>query len=411
MLFHQYVMAIANAVRDEDGQRLAALVRISGQEAVNLLRDLRDSRRTSLARFSSSIVDPWGEIAIAHVQVLVNIEDKNFVESYREQAALLNLFLRFFVTKSGWTLPVLYTVLRDLRELSDKSDQMEKSQTGKAVTKWREDAARICNKAFSSCVTDRSSAPEDSRKWGIYYTVGLVLKSYFKVQRTSLSRNVIRALKANNDIPPLTEYPRAHQVTYKYYLGMLSFLNEDYEQAEQELTQAFYLCHCQAQSNLERILTYLLPLRLLRGHLPSDELSFRFPALKALCDPFINAIRKGDLKQFDDALNETATQKRLLDLGLYLVFEKAREICIRCLFRRMWISGTSKGTRIPIAMFHASLRVSGQDIPVEEAECIVANMIFKGFMRGYVSHEKQMVVLAQTNSFPKLSTRANPFAY
>ncbi|KZT42926.1 hypothetical protein SISSUDRAFT_1069109 [Sistotremastrum suecicum HHB10207 ss-3] len=393
-------MAIANAVRDEDGQRLAALVRISGQEAVNLLRDLRDSRRTSLARFSSSIVDPWGEIAIAHVQVLVNVEDKNFVESYREQAALLNLFLRFFVTKSGWTLPVLYTVLRDLRELSDK--------TGKAVTKWREDAARICNKAFSSCVTDRSSAPEDSRKWGIYYTVGLVLKSYFKVQRTSLSRNVIRALKANNDIPPLTEYPRAHQVTYKYYLGMLSFLNEDYEQAEQELTQAFYLCHCQAQSNLERILTYLLPLRLLRGHLPSDELSFRFPALKALCDPFINAIRKGDLKQFDDALNETATQKRLLDLGF--AYNRSALLLLKLLVLR-WISGTSKGTRIPIAMFHASLRVSGQDIPVEEAECIVANMIFKGFMRGYVSHEKQMVVLAQTNSFPKLSTRANPFAY
>ena len=66
-----------------------------------------------------------------------------------------------------------------------------------------------------------------------------------KVRRISLSKNILRALEANQDIPPLQEYPRAHQVaadfsialqqsltsnqvTYKYYLGMLSFLNEDY---------------------------------------------------------------------------------------------------------------------------------------------------------------------------------------
>jgi hypothetical protein len=66
-----------------------------------------------------------------------------------------------------------------------------------------------------------------------------------KIRRITLSKNVLRALEANQDIPPLQEYPRAHQVaadlsialqqsltsrqvTYRYYLGMLSFLNEDY---------------------------------------------------------------------------------------------------------------------------------------------------------------------------------------
>lgn len=50
------------------------------------------------------------------------------------------------------------------------------------------------------------------------------------------------------------------------------------------------------------------------------------------------------------------------------------------------------------------------DVPVEEAECLVANMIFKGFMRGYISHEKQMVVLANTNAFPQLADRPSPYA-
>lgn len=40
---------------------------------------------------------------------------------------------------------------------------------------------------------------------------------------------------------------------------------------------------------------------------------------------------------------------------------------------------------------------------LDEAECIAANMIFKGYVRGYISHEKRMLVLAAKNAFPSLS--------
>lgn len=62
-----------------------------------------------------------------------------------------------------------------------------------------EEAARIITKAFGLCMTDRRaiqcpvtfsisyppsriSPYEESRKWGIYYVVGLVLKCYFRVR-------------------------------------------------------------------------------------------------------------------------------------------------------------------------------------------------------------------------------------
>jgi len=269
-----------------------------------------------------------------------------------------------------------------------------------------EEAARIISKAFSNCVTDRTSSYQMSRKWGVYYVVGLVLKSYLRVRRISLSKNILRALEANRDIPPLHEYPRAHQVTYRYYLGMLSFLNEDYTKSEQEFTFAFYNCHLEASNNQERILTYLIPLRILRGHLPSSDLLGRFPVLDELYAPFISAIRKGDIQGFDTALDKC--ERRLVDLNIWLTIEKAREICIRGLFRRVWVV-SEKSNRIPVEMFHCSLRVSGLDVSSEEAECLVANMIYKGYMRGYISHEKQMVVLANTNAFPRLSDRPTPF--
>ena len=61
-------------------------------------------------------------------------------------------------------------------------------------------------------------------------------------------------------------------------------------------------------------------------------------------------------------------------------------------------------------MFHAGVKISGVNVPVEEAECYVANMIYRGYMRGYISHEKQMVVLAATNAFPKVADSPNPFS-
>jgi hypothetical protein len=110
------------------------------------------------------------------------------------------------------------------------------------------------------------------------------------------------------------------------------------------------------QSNytlFSRILTYLLPLRLLRGHLPSQDLLKRFPELEALYQPFISAIRQGNLKAFDDALYDPAAQKKLLDLGLYLILEKAREICTRGLFRKVCVD------LFPAMTFTMTLEIAG----------------------------------------------------
>jgi hypothetical protein len=82
-----------------------------------------------------------------------------------------------------------------------------------------------------------------------------------------------------------------------------------------------------------RILTYLVPLRILRGHLPSRELLERFPVLDEIYTPFIKAIRVGDIRSFDAALERW--ERRLLELNIWLALEKSRELCIRTLFRRV----------------------------------------------------------------------------
>ncbi|KAF9462068.1 hypothetical protein BDZ94DRAFT_1262346 [Collybia nuda] len=405
MDFPTFTTQLNDALLAENGPNLAYLLRPTSPHGKDLVKEFRNPTRISLSRYEGSMQSPWDEIAIQYVLTCTHIAKRRPGEAFKEQSQLVSLFYRFFTENRGWTLPALFSILRDLRDLAFDADTHAKYNGQKSES--MEEAARILVKAFGNCMTDRTSPPDQSRKWGVYYVVGLVLKSYFRVKRISLSKNVLRALDANTDMPPLSTYPRSHQVTYRYYLGMLSFLNEEYSKAEQELTLAFYHCHIDSHSNQERILIYLLPLRILKGHLPSPELMNRFPLLQNLFTPFISAIRVGDVAAYDRALE--LSERRLVELNLYLTLEKARELCLRGLFRRVWVA-TDKGTRIPISMFHSSLIISGIDVSQEEAECLVANMIYKGLMRGYISHEKQMVVLASNNAFPRLSDRQAPFA-
>ena len=146
----------------------------------------------------------------------------------------------------------------------------------------------------------------------------------------------------------------SHQITYRYYIGIFSFLNENFLEAESELSFAFQHCHRYAYRNqesvaiffealkaitdladLRRILAYLIPLRLLRGVLPSARLLDNYSRLSSLYKPFVTAYRIGDLKRYDDAL--LSLRGKLVRRGSFLVVERAREGCLRMLFKKVCV--------------------------------------------------------------------------
>lgn len=59
----------------------------------------------------------------------------------------------------------------------------------------------------------------------------------------------------------------------------------------------------------------------------------RFPVIQEVFAPFISAIRFGDIAAFDNAMEKW--EGKLVDLNLWLTLEKARELCLRGLFRRV----------------------------------------------------------------------------
>ncbi len=40
---------------------------------------------------------------------------------------------------------------------------------------------------------------------------------------------------------------------------------------------------------------------------------------------------------------------------------------------------------------------------MNEVECILSNLIYKGFIKGYISHEKKILVLSKKVAFPPIT--------
>jgi hypothetical protein len=59
--------------------------------------------------------------------------------------------------------------------------------------------------------------------------------------------------------------------------------------------------------------------------------------------------------------------------------------------------------KIPVAQFQAALTFLGVDMDMDEIECVFANLIHRGLVKGYISHAHRTVVFAKANAFPKQS--------
>lgn len=81
------------------------------------------------------------------------------------------------------------------------------------------------------------------------------------------------------------------------------------------------------------ILQTLLPVRLMRGILPTDTLFRKFPRARQLYGNLANSIKRGDVKSFNEELSRS--EASFIRQGTYFALEKAESIAIRQLFRKM----------------------------------------------------------------------------
>lgn len=112
----------------------------------------------------------------------------------------------------------------------------------------------------------------------------------------------------------------------------------------------------------------------------------------------VQSIKSGNIKQFNECLS--THQNFFISKGIYLILEKLKIIVYRNLFKKVHLITT--GQRIPIGNFVSALKWMENDaIDIDETECILSNLIYNGYLKGYISHKVALVV-SPTNPFPKL---------
>ena len=57
-------------------------------------------------------------------------------------------------------------------------------------------------------------------------------------------------------------------------------------------------------------------------------------------------------------------------------------------------------SQIPLAVVIKALDFLGMRLDTDEVECILANLIYRGYLKGYIAHNKRYLVLSKKDPFP-----------
>ncbi|GAB0498308.1 hypothetical protein MMPV_009649 [Pyropia vietnamensis] len=280
-----------------------------------------------------------------------------------------------------------------------------------------EAAERVIKKGFTLAINDRGEVG-DTKKWAALGLVNQLFRCYFSLNQLRLCRNLIRAVEASSFLP-FEGFPAPHRVTYKYFTGRLSLYEEQHGAAAAALVYA--LTHLPAPPPLSSpsaadpyaghrraILLYLVPARLLLGVAPSAALLARYD-LTDMYGGIVRGVTTGDMGAYAAAL--TRHEGLFMRRALFLVLDKLRTLVYRSLLRAVQVALDGK-TRLRVGLWAAAMCIAGggdvsaggDEVDLVEAECVAANLIAIGLVKGYIAHKAGYIVLSNNLAFPPVAT-------
>lgn len=260
------------------------------------------------------------------------------------------------------------------------------------------EALRNLSNGFNVVAKVRGSFTDaDSKKLALFAVTNVLFKIYFKLNTLQLCSKLINVVERPGPACATDAFrcfPVADVVAYKYYVGRLKMFEDRYEEARDCFT--FALRHTPAGhiGNVRRILINLVPVQMCLGVMPGPAVADRyglgeFYELGA-------ATRRGDVKSFEEIMK--THQRRFIMRGVYLVLEQVKVIAYRNLFKKIYVLTNS--TRLKLSLLESALAWLGEQLELDEIECILANLIYQSKIKGYLSHEKQTLIVSKADPFP-----------
>ena len=352
--------------------------------------------------------DTLRTIASSNVSATSLLSQGEYAKGFDALAVGFDAFLGWYGDQTdGWLNPVLRVMSTDLRlaamladKMVDKADPLQNVRTKKTVN--------FFERSFRAVMAKGRLTPE-SKKWGALHVVNTLFKLHFRLSTVRMCSTFIRSVNSPL-FPPLDQFAPADRATYNFYIGKLALMEDDYEEADRALCEALRILNPAEPShnkNRRLILQHLVPVKMCLGKTPISNYDLGAYARIA------QGIEKGDLALFHRAVQESADY--LVGSGLYMLVYKLEEYTLRSLIRNCYIAAGDNKVNLSRLLksptFMAALRASSSgacclnEASTEEdayavLECMLANLIYKGLMKGYVSHERRYLVLSKKDPFP-----------
>jgi hypothetical protein len=216
---------------------------------------------------------------------------------------------------------------------------------------------------------------------------------YWRLGTLNIAKPLIRSVESPSFLP-VDRFPLSQQVTYRYFTGLKAVLDGAYQDAARSLTLALELCDPNHARNRRAIMVYLVPVLMTTGRLPSAG-TLAEHGLTAYLE-VRNAVVAGDGLSFDSAV--ARHEEFLVRKGTLLLVEKLKSLLYRNLLKKIFLA-LGQETRLPLTAVQAALKVLGAEpLDLDEIECIVANLIVSGLVKGYIAHKQRILVLAKGGS-------------
>ncbi|KAJ8974556.1 hypothetical protein NQ317_007327 [Molorchus minor] len=392
MTLAHYLQIIDRSWRAQDGSKIASFISLRHEHAKYQNYHV-ESPEGLVERF---LISPIDDLVVLHLKCLYYIAVGDFLEAYRQQSTLVQNFSKILQLQKeeNWSLPIMYTICSDLRLVAQQAEK-QKIGPNENPGEILEKAAECLMGCFRVCAADNRSAEEDTKRIGMLALVNQLFKVYFRINKLHLCKPLIRAIESS----PFKEcFSLSQQVTYRYFVGRKAMYDSNYKAADEYLTYAFENCHKSSRKNKRLILIYLVPVKMLLGYIPSKKVLEKYDVVQFW--DLVQAVCQGNLKRFDELMDMHETF--FIKCGIYLIVDKLKIIAYRNLFRKVYLILNTH--QIPVEALQSALEYLGQDVDLDETQCIVANLIYEGKIKGYISHQHRKVVVSKQNPFPALTT-------
>lgn len=399
-----YLRAVHAAIHNGDGNSLLNLMAlpVARPEMDSLAREVAGKSMPALENECRSRLSGMdghlSAIVAVRLAALGALSAGNYDEAYKHTHSAYNAIVDYISgpanANSGVLTPTFMRIISDLREVACIADRAKPERERLSNPCLRESQNSI-TRGFTLVKKDRKPlADPNSRKRTLFAVTNVLFKIYFKLNTLQLCGKLINLVETRDTMDNLTMFPVSDVVMYKFYVGRLKMFEDQYEEARECFRFALKHCPQRYARNRRLILSSLVPIEMVLGVMPTQKVADLYN-LHTLVD-LGDAVKKGDLHSFNSIVD--TNRASFIRQGIYLVVEQLKAVVYRNLFKR--IHKITESTRLNVVTFQSVAKMLGEEMELDEIECILSNLIFKNIVKGYLSHQKRIMVIGKSDPFP-----------